>query len=295
MKRHFRRIATIACVGSVVLMGAAASAAAADATALVRAAFDNWRAKSSETTITMTIHRPSWERHLTMRGWTRGDNEALVRFTAPAKDAGNATLKVKTATYIFNPKLNQVIKLPASMLAQSWMGSDFSYNDLSKAEDLLTQYTHEIIATAKAGGHTVYTIEALPKRGAPVVWGKQEVKVRDDGIFLEETFFDQDMKPVRRMTTDKIAPLGGRNYPVALTMKPVTKPGRWTRIDTTAGMAESVAPADAHGAEPADHGAGRGAAGLHAVLPARRLRHHEGEHAQDLRRLRPDPAAGLCR
>ena len=235
MKRQVQRIAAIGCIGAIALMGSVAAGAAADATALVRAAFDNWRAKSSETTVTMTIHRPSWERHLTMTAWTRGDNEALVRFTAPAKDAGNATLKLKTATYIYNPKLNQVIKLPASMLAQSWMGSDFSYNDLSKAEDLLTEYTHKIIATAQSGGHTVYTIEALPKPGAPVVWGKQVVKVRDDGIFLEETYYDQDMKPVRRMTTDKIGKLGGRDYPVVLTMKPVTKPGQWTRIDTTAG------------------------------------------------------------
>ena len=242
MTRHFRRIATIACVATVALIGAVASAAAADATALVRAAFDNWRAKSSETTLTMTIHRPSWERHLTMTAWTRGDNEALVRFTAPAKDAGNATLKLAKATYIFNPKLNQVIKLPASMLAQSWMSSDFSYNDLSKAEDLLTEYTHKIVATASAGGHTVYTIEALPKPGAPVVWGKQEVKVRDDGIFLEETFFDQDMKPVRKMTTDKIGKLGGRDYPVVLTMKPMTKSGQWTRIDTTAGKFDLSLP-----------------------------------------------------
>ena len=242
MKRHFRRIATIACVGAVALMGALAPAAAADATALLRAAFDNWRAKSSETTLTMTIHRPSWERHLTMTAWTRGDNEALVRFTAPAKDAGNATLKLANQTLIYNPKLNQVIKLPASILAQSWMGSDFSYNDLSKAEDILTEYTHKIIATASVGGHTVYTIEALPKPGAPVVWGKQEAKVRDDGIFLEETFFDQDMKPVRTMTTDKIAPLGGRDYPVVLTMKPMAKSGQWTRIETTAGKFDISLP-----------------------------------------------------
>ena len=235
-------MATIACIAGVALMGTLAQAAAADATALIRTAFDNWRAKSSETTLTMTIHRPSWERHLTMTAWTRGDNEALVRFTAPAKDAGNATLKVKTATYVYNPKLNQVIKLPASLLARSWMGSDFSYNDLSKAEDLLTEYTHKIIATAEVGGHTVYTIEALPKRGAPVVWGKQEAKVRDDGIFLEETFFDQDLKPVRTMTTDKIAPLGGRDYPVVLTMKPMAKSGQWTRIETMAGKFDLSLP-----------------------------------------------------
>jgi outer membrane lipoprotein-sorting protein len=218
-------------------------AQAADATVLLKAAFDNWRAKSSETSISMTIHRPSWERHLEMTGWTEGNDKALVRFTAPAKDAGNATLKIGNQMWIFNPKLNQVVKLPAAMMAQSWMGSDFSYNDLSKAEDVLTEYTHKIVDTSSSGGHTVYTIDAIPKPGAPVVWGKQQAKVRDDGIFLAVTYFDQDMKPVRTMTTDKIGTLGGRLYPLVLTMRPEANPGQWTRIDTTVGKFNVSLPA----------------------------------------------------
>jgi outer membrane lipoprotein-sorting protein len=226
------RAALAATITATALALVPVRAQAADATQLVRAAFDNWRANSSVAVMTMTVHRPSWERHMTMKGYTQGDEKALVRFTAPAKDAGNATLKVGNQTWVFNPKLNQVIRLPGSMMAQSWMGSDFSYNDLSKAEDLLNLYTHKIIATGSAGGHTVYTIEAIPKPGAPVVWGKQVAKVRDDGVFMEETFYDQNMQPVRVMKVDRIAPMGGRNYPVQITMHPTTKPGQWTRIVT---------------------------------------------------------------
>ena len=124
------------------------------------------------------------------------------------------------------------VKLPASMLSQSWMGSDFSYSDLSKSEDLLKDFTHRITGTTTSGGHTVYTIEAIPKPGAPVVWGKEVAKIRDDGIFMEVAYYDQDMKPVRVMTADKIAPLGGRQYPVVLTMRRADKPGEWTQIVT---------------------------------------------------------------
>lgn len=206
-----------------------------DASALIRATFDNWRAKSSLTEITMTVHRPDWERSMEMKAWTRGDDDALVRFFAPVKDAGNATLKVGDETWVFNPKLNQIIKLPASMLAQSWMGSDFSYNDLSKADDILTKYTHKLIDEKEEGAHTVYTIEALPKPGAPVVWGKQVVRVREDGVLLGEAYFDQDMKVVREMVTDKVGPVGGRDYPVVMTMRPADAPEKWTRIETTKG------------------------------------------------------------
>jgi len=220
----------------------AAFAAAPNADAILQRAYDNYRAKSSTTTVSMTIHRPAWERHLSMKAWTRGEDDALVRFTAPAGDAGNATLKLGNDTWVYNPKLNQVIKLPASMMSQSWMGSDFSYNDLAKSEDLMNEYTHRVIGTVQAGGHTTWSIEADPKPGAPVVWGKVVLEVRDDNVFVEETFYDQDMQPARRMTADKIGLLAGRAYPVVMTMHPLDQPNQWTRIETQDGRFDQSVP-----------------------------------------------------
>ena len=237
------RTALVIATAFALTLPSFARAAEPDAYALLRAAYDNWRAKSSTSDITMTVHRPDWERSMEMKAWTRGDDDALVRFVAPAKDAGNATLKMRDETWVFNPKLNQVIKLPASMLAQSWMGSDFSYNDLSKADDLLVKYTHKLLSSEKANGHTVYTIEAIPKPDAPVVWGKQIVKVREDGVMLGETYYDQDMKIVREMTTEKVGPIGGRDYPVIMTMRPAGEPQKWTRIETKSGRFNITLPA----------------------------------------------------
>jgi outer membrane lipoprotein-sorting protein len=220
----------------------AVAAPVPDPDALLKRAFDNYRAQTSRTTIGMTIHRPDWERTMEVRSWTRGEEDALVRFLAPAKDAGNASLKLRAGMWVFNPKLNQVIKLPASMMAQSWMGSDFSYNDLAKSNDLLVDYTHKLTATESAGGHTVWTIACTPKPGAAVVWGRVDLKLRDDNIVTEETFFDQDMKPARRMTSDKIGQLGGRIYPVTITMHPLDTPGSWTRIETREGAFNTAVP-----------------------------------------------------
>jgi outer membrane lipoprotein-sorting protein len=221
---------------------APALAAAPSADAILQRAFDNYRAKNSQTTVAMTIHRPTWERRLSVKAWTQGMDDALVRFTAPAADAGNATLKLGTDTWVYNPKLNQVIKLPASMMSQSWMGSDFSYNDLSKSDDLITEYTHRLIATDQSGGHTTWTIEADPKPGAPVVWGKVVLKIRDDNVFVEEIFYDQDMKPARQMTADKIGLLAGRAYPLVMTMHPLDEPNQWTRIETDDGRFDVGVP-----------------------------------------------------
>lgn len=221
----------------------ALAAATPDAHAILKKAYDNYRATNSQTQVEMTVHRSAWQRHMSMTAWTHGEDDALVRFTAPAKDAGNATLKLGRDTWVFNPKLNQVIKLPASMMSQSWMGSDFSYNDLAKSDDILKLYTDRLIATTQDADHTVWTIEAVPKPGAPVVWGKVVLKVRDDYVISQQTWFDQDMKPARRMVTDKITMLGGRAYPVIMTMHPLDKPDQWTRINTTAGRFDVDIPA----------------------------------------------------
>ena len=209
---------------------ALAAAADPDATQLIKQAFDNWRGASSYTEVTMTVHRPQWERSMTMLSWTRGDDDALVRFTAPAKDAGNATLKVGPAMWIFTPKLNQVIKLPASMMAQSWMGSDFSYNDLAKSDRIVNDYTHELVSMVESDGHTEYTVASTPKPDAPVVWGKQVLRIRDDSVLLAEEFFDQSMQVVKRLETTSIEPLGGRPYPVVMRMTDTSEDGRWTEL-----------------------------------------------------------------
>ncbi|MGR3292351.1 MAG: outer membrane lipoprotein-sorting protein [Paracoccaceae bacterium] len=225
-----------------ILMTTAGLAQAEEAAAILKAAFDNWRSTTSQTSVTMTIHRPTWERKLSMVSYSRGSDDSLVRFTAPAKDAGNATLTLGRRTWLYNPKLNQVVKLPASLLAQPWMGSDFSYSDLARSDDVLKHYTHQITGTSKSGGHTTYEIESIPKSGAPVVWGKQIIKVRDDSILMEVIYFDQDMQPVRMMQTDRIRTMGGRQFPAVLTMRTTESPDEWTRLETTAAEFDQPLP-----------------------------------------------------
>ena len=227
---HLTRRHLLALTAAAVLLPSAALAQ--DAQAILRAAFDNWRADSSHAVAEMTIRGSSGTRSLTMENWTQGSDKALVRFIAPPRDAGNATLQNGRRTYVFNPKLNQVITLPASAMQQSWMGSDFSYNDLSKTEKIITDYTHRLLATEHSGGHAVYVIEAIPKRGKPIVWGKQIVRVRDDYVLMGQQFYDQTGALVREMVTDRVGTLGGRPYPVRLTMRSVDKPGQFTRITT---------------------------------------------------------------
>lgn len=218
-------------------------AQASDARAILLKAYENWRADSSHAVVEMTIRRAGKTRNLTMESWTKGSDKALVRFTAPPRDAGNATLQLGNSTYVFNPKLNQVIKLPASAMSQSWMGSDFSYNDLARSQKVVDDYTHRIIGTSSSAGKKVVVIESVPRPRKPVVWGKQVIAVRSDGVLMRVEYFDQLGKRVRMMTADRIGTLGGRPYPVVMTMKADAKPGQFTRITTRSAEFDIPLPA----------------------------------------------------
>lgn len=219
-------------VAAIAIAVTPISAFAQSAEDILRSAFDNWRADSSHAVTTMTVKRSNGTRELTMESWTEGETKALVRFTAPARDAGNATLQLGNATYVFNPKLNQVIKLPSSAMSQSWMGSDFSYEDLSRSERVIGDYEHTLLETRNEDGRKVYVIESVPKRGVPVVWGKQILSVRDDGVLRSVEYYDQVGKRVRVMSADKIGTLDGRPYPIEMTMRVDDKPGEFTRVTT---------------------------------------------------------------
>ncbi|MBW2029285.1 MAG: outer membrane lipoprotein-sorting protein [Deltaproteobacteria bacterium] len=189
------------------------NASGMNAQEVVEASFDYWRGKTSIGLVDMVIHRPGWERVMTIRAWTKGQDLSLIKIIAPAKDKGNGTLKKGREMWIFNPKVNRVIKIPPSMMSQAWMGSDFSNNDLAKSDSLIKDYVHKIVGTETHDGKRVYLIESTPKPDAPVVWGMQTLKIREDHIFLEEGFFDEDLKLVKKLSAQDIGILGGKLFP----------------------------------------------------------------------------------
>ena len=215
---------------------------AQDADQIVAAGFNYWRGKASIGTVDMLIHREDWERSMTIKAWTRGQKDSLFYITAPPKDYGNGTLKKGRELWIYNPKINRVVKVPPSMMSQSWMGSDFSNNDLAKSDSLLVDYAHSIIGTETHAGKTVYVIESMPKPNAPVVWGMQRLKIREDQIWLSQEFFDEDLQPIKIMSAMEIQMLGGKLFPKVWRMRNVDEQDRYTQLTYTSLTFKSSLP-----------------------------------------------------
>jgi len=167
---------------------------------------------------------------MTMRSWSRGDKLSLVRVVKPKKDAGNGTLLNDNNMWTYTPKINRIIKVPSSMMSQSWMGSDFSNKDISKSTDIIDQYEHELVSVEERDGHVFYTVSSVPHEEAAVVWGKEVLTVRDDYVLMEQQFWDQDGVLVKSMKTLEVEEMGGRAVAKIMRMGKVDTPEEWTQL-----------------------------------------------------------------
>ncbi|MDZ7694671.1 MAG: outer membrane lipoprotein-sorting protein [Balneolaceae bacterium] len=213
----------------VFLLFVTLSAGAQNATEIVRKADLKMRGESSRSEITMQIIRPSWERSLSIKSWNLGNEYSLMLITAPARDEGTAYLKRGNEIWNWLPDINRTIKLPPSMMSQSWMGSDFSNNDLVRESSIVTDYMHTMAGDSTVSGYDCYKIEMTPKPEAPVVWGKVTVFIsKEEHLQLRTEFYDEDHYLMRTMTGSEVEERDGRLIPTHMEMIPAEEPGHKT-------------------------------------------------------------------
>lgn len=165
-----------------------------------------------------------------MQAWTQDNDKSLVRVTAPKKDRGNGTLMRDNSMWNYSPKVNRVIKVPSSMMGQSWMGSDFSNKDVSRADDIVDQYTHTLLETVEDDGKRIYVIESIPLEEAAVVWGKEVLRIREDLVLLEQNYYDQDGVLVQKLEALDIGEMSGRVIALRQRMSKIEAPEEWTEL-----------------------------------------------------------------
>lgn len=187
--------------------------------------------KSSIATVKMQISNEDGQRNLSMKIWTLGE-KVLVRITDPQDEAGMAILKVGSDIWYYLPKSNRTVKVPASMAMSSWMGSDFTIDDLVKETFLTRDYSISISFEGKRGGVAVYEYTLTPKPEAAVVWGKIILQIRQANLMPAwQGFYDEDGQLVRELTFSEYTTVSGRLIPRRLVMRPANKNGQQTTIE----------------------------------------------------------------
>ncbi|HTY60318.1 MAG TPA: outer membrane lipoprotein-sorting protein [Bacteroidota bacterium] len=201
---------------------------------IVRRAEEHMRGNSSYAEMTMTIVKPDWSRTVSMKTWSLRNEFGLVLITNPEHDRGAVTLKRHNEVWNFLPAIDRVIKIPSSMMLQSWLGSDFTNDDLVKESSIVNDYTHSISGDSTIGGRPCYRITMIPKESAAVVWGKIVLFISKEGYLeLRSEMYDDAGVLSKVLTGDQIKEVGNRRLPTRWEMHPADAPRQKTILTYT--------------------------------------------------------------
>lgn len=200
-----------------------------DAYAIVEKAQDHLKGETAQGEMTIEIIRPTWSREMSMKTWSKGEDYSMILITAPAKEKGIVFLKRKKEVWNWIPSIDRNVKLPPSMMSQSWMGTDFTNDDLVQESSMVNNYEHKYLKDSVIDGRTCWKIEMTPKEDAAVVWGKVLVWIdQEDYLQLRTEFYDEDNYLVNTMIASDIKDLGGKTLPAKMELIPADKDGHKT-------------------------------------------------------------------
>ncbi len=196
---------------------------------IVKKSDERARGKTSFASVTIETVRPTWKREMSLKVWTKGNDFSLIFVTSPAKDKGIVFLKRQKEVWNWIPSIDRNIKLPPSMMNQSWMGTDFTNDDLVKEASIVEDYGHTMGRDSMIDNRACYKIELKPKPTASVVWGKINLWIdKKDYLMLNAEYFDEDNVLVNQMRASEVKILGGRLLPSRMEMIPIDKKGNKT-------------------------------------------------------------------
>ena len=232
-------------ISSIFLVLFALNISAQNPQEIIQRSLDLLNGESNQGEMEMTLVRPKYTRSISMKSWSLGNEYFLIYITAPARDKGQVFLKRQTDMWNWMPNINRMIKIPPSMMAQNWMGSDFTNDDLVKMNSLVEDYDHTLAGEEVVEGFPCYVIEMIPKPQAAVVWGKLVIWVAKDEYYqLKAEYYDEDFELINRMEASEVKQFDDRKLPAKLVMTPMNKPGQQTimnyhSIDFNVGLTES--------------------------------------------------------
>lgn len=215
--------------GVFVLLVIVLLAQTKDAKDIIRKADEKMRGKSSKSVMTIKTIRPTWTREMKMKSWSLGNDYSMSYMVSPAKDKGTVFLKRKTELWNWVPSIERTVKMPPSMLMQSWMGTDLTNDDLMRESSNVDDYDQKLLGEEVVEGRKCWKIELLPHDDVPVVWGKVIAWVdQKDYLYMKNEFYDEDGYLVNTMLAKNVQVMGGRIMATHLEVIPEEDEGHKT-------------------------------------------------------------------
>ena len=142
----------------------------------------------SEMTI---VHKSGAKRVRKIKSWMKGDDYTLVRFLSPANVKGTGFLSVKDDDWLYLPALKKVRRIATKEKGGSFMGSDFSYDDVGSGS-FVEDYNAKLLGTEKYEDHDCYVLELLPKDPKDISYSKLKRWVDKENFYsLKTEYYDK--------------------------------------------------------------------------------------------------------
>lgn len=200
-----------------------------DPDSLLRGYDDLYNSTGTTARVEISIVTPKKTRTLELRFWAKGEDRALMVVDAPPRDAGTATLKVEKNLWNYLPKISRTIRVPASMMMGSWMGSDLTNDDIVRDSSFEEDYESEVVGRTEDPPGWKVRMTARPD--AIGLWNSVEMVFSDDaGLPVMAQFFDRKDRLSRTMRFGEVKVLGGRRVPTLITIVPEREEGRLTEF-----------------------------------------------------------------
>jgi len=204
---------------------------AVDPVSIIKKAEDMYKGETSKGIFTMIVKTPEYERTVKMQSWNDGNDKALIVTLEPKKEAGNKLLKINKELWSYLKNTETTMKLPSSMMLQSWNGSDLTYDDMVRESDLVDDYELKYLLDEKIGNEICWKFELKPKPNAPVVWDNIYYWIRQiDNLPAMMQFYDEKGVKHRTMKFEEIKKIGGRTIPTVWTIINNKKEGNITKF-----------------------------------------------------------------
>ncbi len=199
-----------------------------DVEALLQHLDDLYRSTSSIARIQIDVTSARSTRVMRLQAWTRGEDNVLVVIEAPAREAGTATLRVGNNLWNHLPRIARTIRVPPAAMLGSWMGTDFTNDDLVKESSLHKDFVARIDRRSEQPAGWWLALEVKP--GVVGRWARIDLLVSDDRLPVEERHYDRKGRLARTMSFDDVKVLGGRRLPAHITLVPTDSTGQRTEM-----------------------------------------------------------------
>lgn len=179
-------------------------------------------------TLRMTVVRPGKsERVVEMKGWRKGDELGLVRYTSPPKERGTAYLRNGSSTWLFLPSAEKVVRVGPK---QNFGGGDFTNGDIFRLS-LVKDYDPVLVGEEGMLGEGCYKLE-LKAKDRSVAYDRVVYWVRRDGTFypVRADYHTLSGKRLKWLQVSRVARLGGRERPTELAMESALETGARTLL-----------------------------------------------------------------